>query len=177
MQLRRGFLCYLERERAVPYRPFLHDNNATVIAEIRSFFGTGTCLQELYIEPKRMTAETWDALAEAARWARANKDVLVDTHWIGGDPLKAEVYGFASWTPRKAVLTLRNPDDRPASFELDVSTAFELPEGSPQTYALKSPWKEDSGRPAISVTAGQKHRFELKPFEVLVFDATPVRGM
>ena len=122
-----------------------------------------------------MIPETWDALAEAARWARANRDVLVDTHWIGGDPLKAEVYGFASWTPRKAILTLRNPDDRPASFELDVSQAFELPEGALQTYALKSPWKGDSGQTAISVTAGQAYRFDLKPFEVLVFDATPTR--
>jgi len=157
-------------------RSIMSAETPEVIAEIRSFFGTGTSLQELYIEPKRMTTETWDALAEAARWARANRDVLVDTHWIGGDPIKAEVYGFASWTPRKAILTLRNPDDRPASFELDVSKAFELPEGAPQAYALKSPWKGDSGQAAISATAGQTHRFDLKPFEVLVFDATPIRG-
>ena len=30
-QLRRGFLYYLERERAQPYRPFLHYNNGSEI--------------------------------------------------------------------------------------------------------------------------------------------------
>ncbi|MDD4870860.1 MAG: enterotoxin [Kiritimatiellae bacterium] len=155
-------------------RSILPAETPEVIAEIRSFFGTGTSLQELYIEPKRMVPETWDVLAEAARWARANKEVLVDTHWIGGDPLKAEVYGFASWTPRKAILTLRNSNDQQASFDFDVAQAFELPKDAPQKYLLKSPWKEDTGKATISVTAGQIHRFALKPFEVLVFEAMPV---
>ena len=62
-----------------------------IIDEIRSFFGTGTNLQELYVAPSLMTAETWDALAEAANWSRRNADVLVDTHWVGGDPTMHEV--------------------------------------------------------------------------------------
>ena len=75
-----------------------------IIAEIRSFFGTGVNLQEMYIAPDLMTPRTWDVLAEAARWARGNADVLVDTHAIGGDPLAGEVYGWASWTPHKAIV-------------------------------------------------------------------------
>jgi hypothetical protein len=144
-----------------------------IIDEIHTFFGTGTGCQEMYINPKLMTAELWDALAEAANWSRRNSDVLVDTHWIGGDPAKGEIYGFASWSKRQGIFTLRNPDDKPAQIALDLGQAFELPPGAPTSYTLKSPWKRDAARPAIAVTAGKPHTFTLAPFEAMVFEATP----
>src|SRR5208337_3203570 len=98
--------------------------------DVRAFFGSGTGLQELYIQPSKLTAGDWLVLAEAAKWSRANADVLVDTHWIGGDPAKQEVYGYASWSPRKGILMLRNPDVQPREFALDVASAFELPLGA-----------------------------------------------
>jgi len=146
---------------------------AEIISEIRSFFGTGTNLQELYIEPKLMTPATWDALAEAAKWSRAHSDVLVDTHKVGGDPAKGQVYGWASWSKRRAILTLRNPDDRPAQITLELAKAFELPKQAPQRYVLKSPWKEDAKKPTLELAAGEPHTFALQPFEVLTFDAVP----
>ena len=39
-------------------------------SDVRAYFGTGTQLQELYITPALLTPSNWDALAEAARWAR-----------------------------------------------------------------------------------------------------------
>ena len=30
--------------------------------------------------------------------------MLVDTHWIGGDPTALEIYGWASWNKDKAIL-------------------------------------------------------------------------
>ena len=54
-----------------------------------------------------------------------------------------------------------------------IGKAFELPEGAIQKYSLKSPWKKDTDKAAIVLIAGREHTFELKPFEVLVFDATP----
>lgn len=145
-----------------------------LIEEIRSFFGTGTSLQELYIAPSLMKKEGWDALADAAKWSRSNADVLADTHWIGGDPAKYEVYGWASWSTRKGILALRNPDQVPKTAEIDIAKAFELPAGAPVAYQLKSAWADDRAKPGIDVRAGQPHRFELKPFEVLVFDAIPL---
>ncbi len=144
-----------------------------VVAEIRSYFATGTNLQELHIDPSLMTERTWDALGEAARWSRSNTDVLADTHWVGGDPAQGEVYGWASWSKRKGILSLRNPDDQPAEITLDVAQAFELPPGAPQKYVLKSPWAEDAGKPAVAVQAGRPYTFQLRPFEVLVWDAMP----
>ncbi|MFA5192526.1 MAG: enterotoxin [Verrucomicrobiia bacterium] len=149
-------------------------NSAGFKDDVRAFFGSGTSLQELYIQPGKLTADDWAVLAEAAKWARTNGDVMADAHWIGGDPLKLEVYGYASWSPRKGTVMLRNPDDQPHDFALDVGTAFELPAGAATKYVLKSPWAEDAQKPALAAEAGKPVRFALKPFEILVFDATSV---
>jgi hypothetical protein len=149
-------------------------NSAGFKDDVRAFFGAGTSLQELYIQPGKLTADDWQVLAEAAKWSRANADVLVDTHWIGGDPGQLEVYGCASWSPRKGILMLRNPDDQPREFALDVREAFELPAGAVSIFALQSPWAEDASLPSLTAEAGKPLPLELKPFEVLVLDATPV---
>lgn len=150
-------------------------NSAGFKDDVRAFFGGGTGLQELYIQPGKLTASDWTVLAEAAKWSRANAHVLVDTHWIGGDPAKLQVYGYASWTPRKATLMLRNPNDQPATFALDVGTAFELPPGTATRFRLASPWAEDAAKPALNAEAGTPLSLSLKPFEVVVFDAAPGR--
>jgi hypothetical protein len=144
--------------------------------EVRDYFGSGTQLQEMYVTPGLLTAENWDALAEAAKWARANEAVLKDTHWIGGDPGKLEVYGWASWTPAKGIVVLRNPSDKAQEFLLDVGSAFELPAGAARSFDAKSPWVEDNLEMAIHLRAGEAHRFALKPFEVVTLDAVS-RGL
>jgi hypothetical protein len=151
----------------------LPDDTDRIVEDIRDFFASGTNCQELYITPSLLDARTWDVLAEAAMWSRINADVLVDSHWIGGDPAKGDVYGWASWSKRKGILALRNPKDEPGRISIDVGKAFELPKGTAKTYSLKSPWKDDAAQPATALQAGREHTFELKPFEVLVFDATP----
>ena len=70
-------------------------------------------------------------------------------------------------------LALRNPDDRPARFAIDLAKLFELPQGAPQHYTLKSPWKSEASKPALELTAGKEHPLELRPFELLVLEATP----
>src|SRR6202020_3440401 len=80
--------------------------------EVHSYFGNGSQLQELYMSHALLSKENWDTLAEAANWSRRNAEVLRDTHWVGGDPGKLEVYGWAAWSPTKAILVLRNPSDK-----------------------------------------------------------------
>jgi hypothetical protein len=141
--------------------------------EIRSYFGTGTQLQEMYITPSLLNDTNWDDLAEAAKWSRANVEVLKDTHWIGGDPAWLEVYGWASWTPGKGIVVLRNPSNQAKMIRIKLQDAFELPSGAAQEYVAKSPWKEDASRPAVVLRAQQAHEFHLAPFEVLTLDVTP----
>ena len=54
---------------------------------------------------------------------------LADSHWVGGDPLELQPYGYAAWDPRQGTLMLRNPDDQPHSILLDAASVFELPAG------------------------------------------------
>ncbi len=147
--------------------------------EVRSYFGIGVNLQELYIAPNNpdtgealMTDELWDIVAEGAKWARANEDVLVDAHWVGGDPGKQQVYGVASWSPTKATLMLRNPSDQSQSIDIDPKKAFELPPHEAiRTFVMKSPWADEADKPVVTLTAGKIHAFKLEPFEVIVLES------
>jgi hypothetical protein len=143
--------------------------------EVRSYFGTGTQLQEMYITPSLLTEANWNVLAEAAKWSRRNASTLVDTHWIGGDPRWLQVYGWAAWSPQKAILTLRNPSDHPQEFTLDIAQAFELPQEAATKYSAHSPWSVDASQPPIELEAGKPHTLHLAPFEVLTLEANPQR--
>ncbi len=97
--------------------------------------------------------------------------MLVDTHWIGGDPRWLEVYGWASWSNGKGILTLRNPSDQAQTFSLDAASAFELPPGAGRHYTMSSPWASDAAQPAITLTAGVPHTFTLAPFQVMTLES------
>ena len=139
-------------------------------SEIRSYFGTGTQLQEMYVTPALLSRDNWDRLAEAANWARRNADVLVDTHWIGDDPRRLEVYGHAAWSSRRGVVSLRNPSDKPQSIGIDVSRAFELPPSSPERYLARDAWTRAN---VATLTAGREHIVALAPFEVVTLELDP----
>ena len=137
--------------------------------EIWSFFATGTNLQELYVNPHKLNMANWDCLAKAAKWARENQSILADAHWIGGDPAKGEVYGFAAWSLKKAVLMLRNPSKEEKTFEVKVADVFELPNYAKNDYSFYNAVAIDKQ----PVACGKSFRFNLKPFEVKVLNALP----
>jgi hypothetical protein len=149
-----------------PDHAFLH--------EVRDYFGSGTQLQEMYITPALLSVTNWDDLAEAANWSRRNAVTLADTHWIGGDPAKLEVYGWASWSPEKGIVTLRNPSDKSQSYSLEIGRAFELPTGAPRRYTAHSPWKQNQAEKPVILEAGQSLVIQLKPFEVLNLETVPI---
>ena len=142
--------------------------------EVHAYFATGTELQEMYITPSLLTPADWDLLAEAARWSRDNEEVLKDTHWIGGDPGRLEVYGWASFGPRKSIVTLRNPDEKAQSYLLDLSRALEPPSGTPRYYEAKLVWPRGATIPRL-LRAGRAERIDLSPFEVLTIELSPAR--
>jgi hypothetical protein len=148
-------------------------NSAGFKDDVRAFFASGTGLQELYIQPDKLTSDDWRVLAEAARWSRDHADVLVDTHWIGGDPGQLEVYGWAAWSGQRGTVALRNPDETPQSFELEIGAALELPPSAPRAFHLQSPWEEDAGQARLAAEVDTSLRLHLEPFEVLVLEAAP----
>ncbi|GLQ88740.1 enterotoxin [Dyella flagellata] len=140
--------------------------------EVRSYFGTGTQLQEMYITPSLLSSNDWDVLADAAKWSRANADVLRDSHWIGGDPGRLDVYGWAAWSPGKAIITLRNPDARPQTAVIDLQRQLELPQGATHQFSVRDVWKSGRDVPK-QLDADHVSTITLAPFEVLTLELMP----
>lgn len=140
--------------------------------EIWSGFGCGTQMQEIYVSPGLLKDSEWDALAAAAKWARENQETLVDTHWVGGNPVDMGIYGWASWSPKKGILTLRNPSSQPQTWSFEPAALFELPAGAPTSYKLSSP-KGDQ-LPADTIKVGKPVTITLQPYQVIVLEAAPI---
>lgn len=154
----------------------LHDDPGHDFAnEIHSYFATGTQLQELYLTPSLLSNEDWDTLADAAKWSRANAGVLRDTHWIGGDPGRLDVYGWAAWTPNKAILTLRNPDAKPQLAILDLPRQLELPPNAARTFTVHDRWATGGAKVPKHLEADHPTVLQLAPFEVLTLELSPAR--
>ena len=143
--------------------------------EVRSYFASGTGLQEMYVSPDLLSDKNWDELATAAKWARTNAAVLRDSHWIGGDPARGDVYGWAGWVPGRAFIALRNPTASPRRFDLDVGAALELPAGQPTTW-MATPAYLAPGQSVQRWSAGQAVTLTLRPFEVLVWNLAAKAG-
>ena len=141
--------------------------------EVHSYFATGTGLQEMYISPDLLSEQNWDTLAGAAKWARANAVTLRDSHWIGGDPARLDVYGWASWSPGHAIVTLRNPSNQAQQFTLELQHALELPQGEAGAWTARPAFGQGQPR---TFRSGAPQKVLLKPFEVLVWDLLPTDG-
>ena len=137
---------------------------------VRSYFASGSSLQELYISHDKMKDEFWPILAEAALWSKANEDVLFDTHWVGGSPINLEVYGFASWNGKKGILSLRNPSAQPIDYAVNLQQLLELQPVENGTFRLKSPWKEDTDKPVRVMRSDCPETITLAPFELMIVE-------
>lgn len=114
-----------------------------IVRELRCAFACGSGMVELYNDYELMNTinkgALWKDLAECIDWQEANADVLPDIHWVGGHPWdgkKANIYGWAAWNAKKAVLTLRNPAAYEQSIKLTLRQALDIPEYVKTTITL-----------------------------------------
>jgi len=145
-----------------------------ILDDIWSFFSSGTGLQELYINPHKLSTKNWNVLSHAIQWARVNAKTLVDVHWIGGDPENGEVYGRAAWSPKKGIISLRNPTGEVKHFHVDVLKMLEIPKGYPQVYAFNNPRFFRGAKPD-SFKAVKEFDVTLQPYEVKILEGIPVK--
>ena len=145
----------------------LEMDNKNISDEIWAFFGNGTGLQELYVNPHKLSAADWDCIRDASNWSKAHAEQLADIHWIGGDPAKGEVYGYAGWSDKKGVLTLRNPTSQSKTFVVNVKKALDIPNGYGSDYSFYNA----RAKAHTQVYKGETFTIKLAPFEVKVMDA------
>lgn len=150
----------------------MDDPGGDLANEVRSYFGSGVALQELYVTPELLKPADWDVIATTARWARDNAAVLRDSHWVGGDPARGDVYGWGAWSPAKSIVTLRNPDARAQSFTLDLARALELPDDAARHFRARVKWSQGVALPAM-IEADAPVTLRLAPFEVMTLELDP----
>eukprot|EP00933_Yihiella_yeosuensis_P080206 TRINITY_DN9360_c5_g1_i1.p1 TRINITY_DN9360_c5_g1~~TRINITY_DN9360_c5_g1_i1.p1 ORF type:complete len:594 (+),score=117.24 TRINITY_DN9360_c5_g1_i1:28-1782(+) len=125
----------------------LWDENAEPTAEdfrkeALTFFLSGVCLQELYLQLELMRPIYWQYLAEMSSFARVHKEVLKDAHWIGGDPGRGEVYGVASFGHMPGTSRLKNEGVQ----QEGVIAAGSLKDSGNASLGLLY-WRNPSGKP------------------------------
>lgn len=152
-------------DNGLPGKLEMHDKD--VADEIWAFFGTGTGLQELYVNPHKLNSNGWNCIRDAANWSKANQKQLADVHWVGGDPLKGQAYGYAGWADKKGVLTLRNPTGLLQSITINVKQVFELPNGLNGDYNFYNARTQAKGK----IYSGNTIKVKLAPYEVKVMSA------
>lgn len=143
---------------------------------IWSFFASGTSLQEMYINPHLLTTPMWNCLALAAKWSYDNRDILKDVHWIGDDPAKGKVYGYASWAPRKGIFSLRNPSGEKKTFQVNLKQIFELPSGEINIFRLQNILSSEGPSGGKVVSADKTFSITLAPYELKIWEALPEKA-
>ncbi len=128
----------------------------------------GLMMKELYITPALLSDAHWDVLGKCLQWAEANKDVLVETRMIGGNPREGNVIGYKHAAGNRTIVFVRNPTPRPqkATFDLAPSAGDRTPRLVENVYPC---------RKFLAGCADPSRPFdmELAPYEMLVVEAMP----
>lgn len=72
--------------------------------------------------------------------------------------------------PKRTVLALRNPSDKPQTFDVDTGAALQLPDGAARTWYATTRFGDDGTR---TFTAGKSEAVMLQPFQVVVWALAP----
>lgn len=148
------------------------NDDAGIAEDVWAFFGNGTGMQELYINPHLMSTGSWNVLAKAMKWSDRHRDVLSDVHWIGGDPGKAAVYGFAAWNHKEGTLMWRNPSANTQKITFRLKDVLELPADYRATFAAFNVMDEAT---AGVMDSDADITVELAPLQVKVLELKPVK--
>ena len=144
-----------------------------VVRELRCAFACGSGMVELYndyeltnnlVNPATGKAgELWGEIAACMEWQKKNAEVLPDIHWVGGNPWtgsKAEVYGWAAWNAKNAVLTLRNGANNAQEYTFTLREALDIPEYVETTITLNKSFSDQLA--LTGLTEGEEINIDAK---------------
>ena len=122
------------RKPFTDFKDTLHDWSDYVLM----YMARGTTLKELYLDLDLLDDDHWKVLGRAAHWAQNEQDQLMNTVMVGGDPAKAEVYGYISWKGTRALLTIRNQQRSPQKLTIPFDSSVYFREKHGENYKLKT---------------------------------------
>ena len=128
--------------------------------------GRGRWFISSYIKPELMRPEDWDFFAALIRWARANKQFLVNAWQFGGQPENREAYGFLYRNAAKDIYCVRNPWIEERSIELPASGLA----AEPRDVRMIYPRRAIVGR----LEPGQSSlKLAVAPYETVFLETVP----
>lgn len=152
----------------------------SVLREMRAAFACGSGMVEIYADYALMNSinggKLWQDLAECIQWQREQADVLPDIHWVGGNPwdgTNANVYGWAAWNGKKAVLTLRNPSTTQKTLRTTLRELLDIPAYVTGTLTFSAAFKQGymGGLPlGREIDIDEELSFRIPKSSVLVFN-------
>ena len=129
--------------------------------ELRCAFACGSGMVELYNDYDLMNSinggALWSNLADLIKWQRENADVLMDAHWVGGNPWtgsKTEIYGWGAWNGTKSCLTLRNGGNDTQTITLTLREALEIPANVKGSILLTKPFADQEALEGLAENTG-----------------------
>ena len=149
--------------------------------ELRCAFACGSGMVELYNDVDLTNhingGALWKDIADCMKWQRKNADVLPDIHWVGGNPWtgsKAEIYGWAAWNAKNAVLTLRNGANSDQQYTFTLREALDIPAYVNTTITLTKAFADQVGLTGLeegtAIDIDTKLTVTLPGSSVYVFD-------
>lgn len=158
--------CYAERN----YNPPLPDkSHKKVIYNYDEFekymymcMMRGTGFVELYFSPSMFDDRRWQIATNVLTWAENNFDIIKNSQFFGGEPKEGNVYGYYAKNGKKAIVIVRNSDEKTHDFELDnIALSFDN-----NNYNISEYYPQTTE--AVRVE-DNKYIIKLNPYEIKIF--------
>ena len=76
---------------------------------LMNYLGRGTLMREFYLSPELIPEKRWEMIARGLRWAKSIDNCMANSHFILGNPMIGELFGFQGTSENKSYLSFRNP--------------------------------------------------------------------
>lgn len=129
----------------------------------------GQAFNELYLSYNMMNEEKWKSLAKVLEWSKENYHIIKNSHFLGGDPAKNNVYMYSAWTENgEGIVALRNPSDSPAEITVTLNKLMGVPETLTDVKRYNV-YDESSIDSEKLYSYNQKMEISLLPFEFKLY--------
>lgn len=125
----------------------------------------GSSVVQLWGDLALLDSDDVAFLADVLRWMRGTEQAFRSTTSVGGDPWRAEAYGYAQQIDAGAVLTLYNPGYAAATITIDLGSLGMRTDQALSAYEIY-PFPGMVREPIVSGEDGTVLVFPLKPFEL-----------
>jgi hypothetical protein len=138
------------------------------------YFARGVAMYEFYISPDILSPDEWNALAKSLKWGKANFNILMQTDMVGGDPSKAETYGYTHFKGDSAIVALRNPKISSDSISFVLSDKNGMNKNA-SNLVLEQIYPRNIISPKLYKT-GDRIRVNLSGFETAIYRLYPLEN-